>query len=73
MSSTQELMAALVILAELNEYSDIKLIGKLNWKTVPESYKKTKTTIVGTHKIIEYVQNDTFVVDIYGLGLYQIM
>lgn len=73
MSSTQELMSALEILVKLDEYTDIKLIGNLNWKTIPESYKKTKTTIVETYKVTEYVQNDTFVVDISGIGLFQIM
>jgi hypothetical protein len=73
MSSANELLEALKILSELDDFVDVRLIAKLNWKAIPETYKKTKTTIVGTNKVTEYVLQDTFVVDIQGVGLFQIM
>jgi len=53
MSSVNELLEALKILSELDDFVDVRLIAKLNWKAIPETYKKTKTTIVGTNKVTE--------------------
>jgi hypothetical protein len=67
-----KLHAALEILYTLDEYSDVQLIALLNWKSVPEVYKLNRSFIYNNHRIEEYKNGSTIIVNIQGIGTFQL-
>lgn len=65
--------AAVEILHILDDFINIQLIAKLNWKSIPEAYKHAYSCICQNHKVDVYKRDGVMIVDIQGIGLFQIM
>jgi|LauGreDrversion4_2_1035121.scaffolds.fasta_scaffold03100_16 hypothetical protein len=55
------------------EYNDVKLVAVLNWKTIPESSKEVKSTVIGNTRITEYVNGSTRILHVHPYGIFQIL
>jgi len=73
MNNISKLRIATDILSESDDFVDVSFIGILNWSSVPEAYKHDKTIIIGGHRISVYSLNSTIVLNITGVGFYQII
>jgi hypothetical protein len=65
--------AAVEILHILDDFLNIQLIAKLNWKSIPEAYTHAYSCICQNHKVDVYKRDAVMIVEIQGIGLFQIM
>lgn len=73
MNKISTLRIAINVLSESDEFNDISFIAILNWTAVPEAYSHVKTVIIAEHRVSIYSLNKTQIININGVGLYQIM
>jgi hypothetical protein len=55
------------------EYEDVKLVAVLNWKSIPESAKEVKSSIIGNTRITEYLSGSTRILHVHPYGIFQIL
>ncbi len=67
------LKKAVDILSKNEKFSNISVIGELNWKSVPESYVVDEIYIDNTHRVEVLKQDSTTIVKIHNLGLFQVI
>lgn len=73
MHNITKLKIAIDILSTDDAYNKIEFIATIEWSTIPESYKLIRSVILSNHKIEVYAQDDTRVVYIDGVGIFQII
>ena len=71
MNNITRMKTAINVLSEIDDFNDAYLIAYLGWKSIPEAYKLQKSYVT-TNRISIYQLNSTVVVDIGGVGLFQI-
>lgn len=72
MMSITKLRTAISILSAHDDFNDISFIAELRWKQIPEAYKYAKAMITNGTKITVYQLDGKTIVDIMGLGFFQI-
>lgn len=55
-----------------DQFNSVSFIGALGWKVIPEAYSFDKSVILSSYRIDIYSLGDTQVLDIDGLGTFQI-
>jgi hypothetical protein len=72
MMTITKLRTAISILSAHDDFNEISFIAELRWKKIPEAYKYAKAMITNGNKITVYVLDGKSIVDIMGLGFFQI-
>lgn len=73
MNKISKLRIAIDFISEFDEFNDISFIATLNWSSIPEAYNHERTLVVSGHRVAIYSLNSTKVLNISGVGFYQIM
>lgn len=73
MNNLTKLKIAADVLSEFEQFNDAQLIGILNWKSIPPAYRLVYSLISREFRIEAHKLNDTLIVDIRGLGYFQII
>lgn len=72
MTRIELIRSAVDILSLDHQFDGIEFIAVLNWKEIPKAYKIDKTIILNTNRVNVYKLDTKMVVEIVGLGLFQI-
>lgn len=67
------LKKAVDILSKNERFSNVSVIGELNWKSIPESYVVDEVYIDNKHRIDILKQDKTVIVNIHNVGLFQVI
>lgn len=73
MNNLSKLKIAIDVLSEFEQFNGAQLVGVLNWNKIPEAYKLAYSLITREYRIEAYKLKDTFIVNIIGLGVFQII
>ncbi len=73
MHKITKLRVAIDILSSHPQFTSVSFIGELGWKVIPEAYKFEKTIVLDMYRLNIYSLGDTQIVDIEGLGTFQIL
>lgn len=68
-----KLKQAVDILSNYENFNGVSVIGELNWKSIPESYVMDKVYVNNDHRIEIHKQDNTTIVNIYNIGLFQVI
>lgn len=73
MHKITKLRIAVDVLSTDDQFNSVSFIGELGWKVIPEAYKFEKTIVLSNYRVNIYSLGDTQIVDIEGLGTFQIL
>lgn len=72
MTGMDRLRVAVNVLSELDQFSDTTFIAGLPWKSIPEAYSFRYSIITNGNKVSVYRLESTTIVDVAGIGIFQI-
>lgn len=72
MTGMDRLRVAVSVLSELDQFKDTTFIAELQWKSIPEAYSFRYSIITNGNKVSVYRLESTTVVDLTGVGVFQI-
>jgi hypothetical protein len=73
MNKITKLRVAIDILSTDAQFTSVSFIGELGWRVIPEAYKFENTIVLAMYRVNIYSLGDTKIVDIEGLGMFQII
>lgn len=73
MHKITKLRIAVDVLSTDDQFNSVSFIGELGWNVIPEAYKFEKTIVLSNYRVNIYSLGDTQIVDIEGLGTFQIL
>lgn len=72
MTEMDRLRVAVNVLSELDQFSGTTFIAYLPWKSIPEAYGFRYSIITNGNKVSVYRLESTTIVEITGIGIFQI-
>lgn len=72
MTEMDKLRVAVNVLSELDQFNGTTFIAGLPWKSIPEAYGFRYSIITNGNKVSVYSLESTTIVDVAGIGIFQI-
>ena len=72
MTAMDRLRVAVNVLSELDQFNGTTFTAELPWKSIPEAYGFRYSIITNGNKVSVYSLESTTIVDLTGVGVFQI-